>query len=96
MPKVDFKLSRITQWGTSTHALVRVYSGDVTTEIEYTGSGVRGPVTRYRRQTVVQELFLDFPGVKTEQEIIQLLRGRLRAVAAGRVNTEPIDEQRDA
>jgi len=93
--KIDFKLSRITQWGTSTHALVRIYSGDVTTEMEVVDRQ-RVPVTRYRRQALVQEVFLDFPGIKTEQEITQLMRGRLRAVAAGRVNTDPIDEQRDA
>jgi len=90
---VDFKISRLTQWGTSTHAVARIYLGDITTEDETDAFNVTRSVTRYRRQELLAEVFLDYPGSKTQAEIEADLRQRLTRVRRGVL---PIVEQRDA
>ena len=90
---VDFKISRITQRTTSTHVLARIYLGDVTTEDEEDIDRVMQPVTRYRRQEVLENVTLNFPEVKTQAEIEAIMRERL---TTAREDTLAIPEQRDA
>jgi hypothetical protein len=91
---VDFKFAYIRQTGTSTHALARIYLGDVTTKDEPDVNRVMQPVTYYRRQEVLEEVVLDFPGeTKTKAELEAIMRERL---TTAREDTLPIEEQRDA
>jgi hypothetical protein len=89
---VDFKISLITQDDTSTHVLARIYLGDVTTEDEPDTDRVMRPVTRYRRQEVLENVTLDFAEVKTQAEIEAIMRERL---TTAREDTLAIPEQRD-
>ena len=76
---LDMKFSRITQFQTSTHALVRCYRGEITTELEE--SGLRQPpalVTRYRRLGPVMDVFIDSPGRMTEYEILKEAKRRIQ------------------
>ena len=90
---VDFKISRITQADASTHAVARIYLGDVTTEDEPDDDDVVQAVTRYRRQEVLEEVTLDFAEVKTQAEIEAIMRVRL---TTAREDTLAIPEQRNA
>jgi hypothetical protein len=90
---VDFKISHITQSNISTRVSARIYLGDVTTEDEEDIDRVMQPVTRYRRQEVLENVTLDFAEVKTQAEIEAVLRERL---TTAREDTLPIEEQRDA
>ena len=90
---VDFKISRITQSNISTRVSARIYLGDVTTEDEEDIDRVMQPVTRYRRQEVLENVTLNFPEGATQAEIEAVLRERL---TTAREDTLPIEEQRDA
>tara|TARA_Y100000310_G_C20669237_1_gene809339 strand:+ start:1270 stop:1545 length:276 start_codon:yes stop_codon:yes gene_type:complete len=88
MFRVDFKISRLTQWGTSTHAAINFYKGEVKARLEH-GTWI----TRYGDRVLLEKVFLNYPGVKTEKQIVKEMQRRLRTIRPG---IRPIKEQRNA
>lgn len=73
-------------------ALVRIYEGDETTEVEEDVDDITVlvPVTRYRRTALLRELTVNPPGRPSDNA----LRGLVNAELAQDLSRTPIDEQK--
>lgn len=98
---IDYKITRITRYDDVTEVLLRLYEGEVTTEVEENEVGSLVPVERYRRSKVLGDWEIKYSGdiAPTREERDEYLRRMLddklqqEAVTLG---TQVISDQADA
>ena len=77
----DYKISRILQFGQSTHALIRFFEGDKVDEDEFfPRDGEFRTVNCYRRRNQIDELYINSPNALTEDEIRSIALAHLRTL----------------
>jgi hypothetical protein len=93
MALMDYTLSRLTQDGSTTVAVIRMHIGGTTTEDEVIiPEGNIGAVTRYRRTVLDSTVTVEKSGTLSRAEMIPFLNTELATRAAALGHT-PIESQ---
>ena len=93
MASMDYTISRLTQNGSTTVAVIHTSIGAITTEDEWIPStATTGAVTRYRRTGADRVIMVEKDGTLSEAQMIPFLNTELARIASALGHT-PIEEQ---